>query len=76
LLHTVVVTGTFESFSREGIVSLLTALGAKVEDRVTENTDYLIYGAVPGGKKISFAIKYGVNMLSEKGFGEILGTDK
>jgi DNA ligase (NAD+) len=73
---TVVVTGTFESFSREGIVSLLTALGAKVEDHVTENTDYLIYGAVPGGKKISFAIKYGVNMLSEKGFGEILGTDK
>jgi hypothetical protein len=65
---TVVVTGTFESFSREGIVSLLTALGAKVEDHVTENTDYLIYGAVPGGKKISFAIKYGVNMLSEKGF--------
>lgn len=73
---TVVVTGTFESFSREGIVSLLTALGAKVEDHVTENTDYLIYGVVPGGKKISFAIKYGVNMLSEKGFGEILGTDK
>ena len=70
----VVVTGSFESFSREGIIELLTALGAKVCDNVTEEVNYLIYGAVPGGKKISNAIKFGVNMISEKNFAEMLGT--
>ncbi len=69
---TVVVTGTFNSFSREGILDLLTSLGALTSDNVTEDTDYLIYGAVPGSKKIGLAIQYGVNMLSETGFAEML----
>jgi len=69
---TVVVTGTFNNFSREGILDLLTALGARTSVNVTEDTDYLIYGAVPGSRKVGLAIKYGVNMLSEDGFAQML----
>ena len=69
---TVVVTGTFNNFSREGIHDLLVFLGARTSTKVTEETDYLIYGAVPGSKKIGLAIQYGVNMISEDGFAEML----
>lgn len=70
--RTVVVTGTFHNFSREGILDLLSALGAKMGIHVTEDTDYLIYGAVPGSRKVALAIQFGVNMISEDGFAEML----
>lgn len=69
---TVVVTGTFNNFTREGILDLLASLGARTSTKVTKETDYLIYGAVPGSSKIGFAIQYGINMISEEGFGEML----
>ena len=69
---TVAVTGTFERFTREEIIELLTSLGANVAAEVTEDTDYLIYGSVPGSSQIGLAMEYGVNMISEKGFGEML----
>ncbi len=69
---TVVVTGTFNSFSREGMLDLLASLSARTSAKVTEDTDYLIYGAVPGSKKIGLAIQYGVNMISEDGFAQML----
>ncbi len=72
----VVVTGTFESFTRDGIIELLTALGAKVGDRVEEDTDFLIYGSLPGSKKISLAMSFGVNMLSETKFAEMLANEE
>ena len=69
---TVAVTGTFRNFTREGILELLTTFGARVTDRVTENTDYLIYGEVPGDKKVGEAIRCSVNMISEEAFGKML----
>lgn len=68
----VVVTGTFSNFSRDGITELLTALGAKVLDSVTSDVDYVIYGAMPGSKKIADAIQNGKTMLSEAKFAEML----
>ena len=71
-----VVTGTFNRFSREEILDLLSALGARTSTGVAGDTDYLIYGAVPGSRKVSLAIQYGVNMISEDGFAEMLaGAD-
>lgn len=72
---TVVVTGTFNNFSREGILDLLSALGARTSEQVTDDTDYLIYGAVPGSKKIGLAIQFGVNMISENGFAGMLALE-
>ena len=71
---TVVVTGTFNNFSREGILDILSALGARTSEHVTEDTDYLIYGAVPSSRKIGLAIQYGVNMISEDGFASMLSN--
>ena len=69
---TVIVTGTFNNFSREGILDLLSALGTRTSTHVDCDTDYLIYGAVPGSRKIALAIQHGANMISEDGFVEML----
>jgi DNA ligase (NAD+) len=68
----VAVTGTFDNFTREGIIELITALGAKTVDNITSETNYLIYGSVPGNKKIADAIENHVTILSEKDFGKML----
>ena len=70
----VVVTGTFENFTREGIVEFLTALGARVCDTVEKGVDFLIYGALPGTKKVGLAMQNNVSMLSESKFAEMLVT--
>lgn len=72
----VVVSGTFEAFSRQEILDLLESLGAITSDAVTESTDYLIYGAMPGSKKVGAAMENGVNMVSEKGFAKMLQQNR
>ena len=72
----VVVSGTFEAFTRQEILDLLESLGAVTSDCVTESTDYLIYGAMPGSKKVGAALENGVHMISEKGFGEMLRQNR
>ena len=69
---TVAVTGTFENFTREGILELLATLGAKTTDKVTKDTNYLIYGSVPGNKKVAAAMENRITMLSEKDFGKMI----
>ena len=69
---TVVVTGTFENFTREGILELLATLGAKTSDKVTKDTNYLIYGSVPGNKKVAAAMENRITMLSENDFGKMI----
>ncbi len=73
---TVVVTGTFERFSRQAILELLTSLGALTADGVSKSTDYLIYGGMPGSKKVGRAIEYGVTMISEQTFAEMLKQNR
>ena len=69
---TVAVTGTFDNFTRNGIIELLTSLGARTSDNVTSDTDFLIYGSMPGNKKVASAMKKGVTMISEQKFAEML----
>jgi DNA ligase (NAD+) len=61
---TFVVTGTLDGFSREAIAEHLTALGARVTNTVTTNTDYLLAGA-GGGSKRAKAEQLGVAVISE-----------
>ena len=70
---TVAVTGTFENFTREGILEFLATLGAKTADKVTKDTSYLIYGSVPGNKKVAAAMENRITMLSEKDLGKMIG---
>ena len=72
----VAVTGTFESFDRRGILDLLTSLGAVTHDSVSQTTDYLIFGNLPGSKKIGLAIANGVTMVSEQKFAKMLEQNR
>jgi DNA ligase (NAD+) len=72
----VAVTGTFNSFIRSEILELLESLGAITSNEVSEHTDYLIYGAMPGSKKVGAALEHGVNMISEKTFAEMLQQNR
>ncbi len=69
---TVAVTGTFRQFTRSGILRTLVALGARTTDQITNDTLFLIYGAVPGSKKVSDAMSCGVNMIDEDTFVQLL----
>ncbi len=68
----IAVTGTFINFTREGILELLTSLGARTTEQVSCETQFLIYGTMPGSTKVGAAITNGVNMISEKTFAEML----
>ena len=58
------------------LCSLPESPGAITSDAVTESTDYLIYGAMPGSKKVGTAMENGVNMVSEKGFTKMLQQNR
>jgi DNA ligase (NAD+) len=62
---TCVITGTFQSGSREDITSLLEKHGAKVSSSVSSALDFLFYGKNPGSKKEK-AEKLGVTLCSEE----------
>ena len=47
---TFVVTGTLETFSREGIEGYILENGGKVSGSVSSRTNYLVLGADPGSK--------------------------
>ncbi|QCI15764.1 NAD-dependent DNA ligase LigA [Buchnera aphidicola] len=46
----VVLTGVFNSFSRQKLIFILTNLGAKILNNISRNTDFLIYGKKIGSK--------------------------
>ncbi len=47
---TVVITGSFEGYTRKKITERLTLLGAKVSDSVSSKTDLVLVGSEPGSK--------------------------
>ena len=72
----IVVTGTFENFDRPALISLLESLGAVTHSGVNKSIDYLIYGNLPGSKKVGLAIENGVTMISEQKFAEMLEQNR
>ena len=72
----IVVTGTFENFDRPALLTLLESLGAVTHSSVNKATDYLIYGNLPGSKKVGVAIENGVTMISEQKFAEMLEQNR
>jgi DNA ligase (NAD+) len=60
-----VITGSFESLSRNDIKDKLISLGAKVASAVSKNTDFLVLGAKPGSK-FDKAKQLNISCLDEK----------
>jgi DNA ligase (NAD+) len=67
----IVVTGSLESFSRDGATSAIQQLGGKVVGSVSKKTDFVVVGESPGSK-FDKAVSLGVPILDEAGFGVLL----
>ncbi|MFA5791801.1 MAG: NAD-dependent DNA ligase LigA [Candidatus Paceibacterota bacterium] len=67
-----VLTGTLSTFSREIAKEKIIILGGKVVNSVSKNTSYVVTGDDPGSK-FKTAEKFGVKILSEKDFINMLG---
>ncbi len=64
---TIVATGKLKDFTRDGINSRITSLGAVAGSTVTRKTDYLICGERPGSK-LAKAKELGIPVLTEQEF--------
>lgn len=68
---TIVATGKLENFTRDGINSRITSLGATEGSSVTRKTDYLICGEKPGSK-LAKARELGIPVLTEQEFLDMI----
>ncbi|MDP4638163.1 MAG: NAD-dependent DNA ligase LigA [Crocinitomicaceae bacterium] len=67
-----VVSGTFETFSRDEIKELIERNGGKVGSSVSSKTHYLIAGANMGPAKLKTATNLGVVIISEDEFIKLI----
>ncbi len=70
---TVVITGSFEAASRGALKERLLALGAKVSDSVSSNTDAVFVGTDPGSK-FDKAVSLGITIHKEDAVRKIMGN--
>ena len=68
---TFVVTGSLESFSRDGINEVIAAHGGKSVSSVSKKTNYVLVGSDPGSK-LQKAQELGVTIIDESKFKELL----
>ena len=71
---TIVFTGAITGMTRKQLSEVLTLMGATVTDSVSGNTDYLIVGANPGGKKLGAAMQHGTRIVPESEFIKMLSS--
>ena len=70
--ETFVLTGALETFTRDEAKDIIRKAGGKISSSVSKKTDYVLVGRDPGSKAAQ-AQEYGVQMLSESAFSELLG---
>jgi DNA ligase (NAD+) len=70
----VVVTGTLEEFSREGVLDAIKARGGTSPGSVSKKTAYVVVGREPGEAKLTKAADLGIPTLDETGFRRLLET--
>lgn len=68
---TVVITGTLEKYERSQAEALIRSLGGHPSGSVSKKTDFLVVGGNPGSK-VKKAREFGVRILSEEEFSELL----
>lgn len=70
----IVVSGSLEGFSRDGVAEAIKARGGKSPGSVSKKTSALVVGAEPGASKLSKADELGVPVLDEAAFLKLLET--
>ena len=68
---TLVVTGSLETFTRDGVDEAITLHGGKSSGSVSKKTDYVVVGDSPGSKAAK-AEELGVRVLNEAQFKQLL----
>ena len=68
-----VVSGTFESFSRNEIKKLIEDYGGRNLSAISSKTNYLLAGKDMGPAKLKKAVENGVKIISEEEFREMVG---
>jgi DNA ligase (NAD+) len=69
---TIVVSGTFEGFSRDGIKAAIEAAGGKVAASVSGSTSFIVAGHDMGPAKRAKALELGIPVLSEEEFVKMM----
>ena len=68
---TIVVTGSLENFTRDGVTEAITERGGKAASSVSKKTDYVVVGDSPGSKAKK-AEELGVKVIGEREFMTLL----
>jgi DNA ligase (NAD+) len=68
----VVISGTYRSFSRDQMKNLIEKHGGKTASGVSAKTNYLLAGDKPGPDKIQKAQKLDVRIISEEEFLKLI----
>ena len=66
-----VLTGALEQMTRRQAKEMIEAVGGRVSSAVSQNTDYLVVGILPGSK-FDQATQLGVHIIDEATFKEML----
>lgn len=66
-----IITGTLESMNREDAHDKIRALGGEVSTSISRKTSYLVVGKNPGSK-LERAKKFGIKILNEKEFVQMI----
>lgn len=69
---TFVVSGVFETFSRDDLKKAIEDNGGKVGSSISSKTDYVVAGANMGPSKLDKASKLGIPIISEYDFTNLL----
>ena len=69
---TFVITGTFPTFSRDGMKEYIEAHGGKVTESISRNTSYLVLGETPGSK-LQKAQVLAVKVIGEEQLRKLCG---
>ncbi|HMS92809.1 MAG TPA: helix-hairpin-helix domain-containing protein, partial [Candidatus Saccharibacteria bacterium] len=69
-----VVTGTLESMGRDEAADRIRSLGGGFQTAVAKDTVYLVAGGKVGASKLKKAQQYGVKIIDEATFLELLGS--
>jgi DNA ligase (NAD+) len=70
----IVVTGTLEAYSRDGVTAAIKSRGGKSPGSVSKKTTAVVAGNAPGASKITKAEELGVPVIDEAAFERLLET--